>query len=232
MKLTSEQKTRLVALLVTVAASTALSDSETAEMHFLTGIAQNSGEFSAVIAEASKAMAQTPPTGEKAGGTPPPATGEQAGGTQTPPTGEQAGGTQPPTTREKLGAAIAGKPADTMAANRVLTAENGRLKAELSQVNATLAASKERIATLEAANQALASKDKSVRDKEVESHVRDELASVGQPEKELASNSSQGLSHEENLEAIRSQIAASNDPREKGRLALAAKKLRETASLN
>ena len=221
MKLSSEQKTRLVSLLVMVAASTALSESENAEMNFLTGIAQKSGEFSEVIREAGKVKA----TGDQGDGDQ--VDGETNADDQV--DGENAQG---PTTREKIGAKIAGSPANAMAANRVLTAENGRLKAELAQAKSQIASGLERIGTLEGENKTLASKDKSTRDAEVESQVTDELASVGQGEKELASNSSTGGSHDDQLDDIRAQIAGSTDPKEKGRLAMKARNLRLAASLN
>jgi len=204
-----------------VAASTALSESENAEMNFLTGIAQKSGEFSEVIREAGKVKA----TGDQGDGDQ--VDGETNADDQV--DGENAQG---PTTREKIGAKIAGSPANAMAANRVLTAENGRLKAELAQAKSQIASGLERIGTLEGENKTLASKDKSTRDAEVESQVTDELASVGQGEKELASNSSTGGSHDDQLDDIRAQIAGSTDPKEKGRLAMKARNLRLAASLN
>ncbi len=214
-----------------VAASTALSESENAEMNFLTGIAQKSGEFSEVIREAGKVKA----TGDQGDGdqvdgetnADDQVDGETNADDQV--DGENAQG---PTTREKIGAKIAGSPANAMAANRVLTAENGRLKAELAQAKSQIASGLERIGTLEGENKTLASKDKSTRDAEVESQVTDELASVGQGEKELASNSSTGGSHDDQLDDIRAQIAGSTDPKEKGRLAMKARNLRLAASLN
>lgn len=232
MKLSSEQKTRLVSLLVMVAASSALSESENAEMNFLTGIAQKSGEFSDVLRTANQAKAASDEAGDQGdgeAGKTDDQVDDEAGKIDDQVDGEKSQG---PTTREKIGAKIAGSPANAMAANRVLTAENGRLKAELAQAKSQIASGLERIGTLEGENKALASKDKSTRDAEVESHVVDELASVGQPEKTLASNSSTGGSHDDQLDDIRAQIAGSTDPKEKGRLAMKARNLRLAASLN
>jgi hypothetical protein len=229
MKLSSEQKTRLVSLLVMVAASSALSESENAEMNFLTGIAQKSGEFSDVLRAANQAKAASGEAGDQVDGEAGDQVDGEAGKTDDQVDGEKSQG---PTTREKIGAKIAGSPANAMAANRVLTAENGRLKAELAQAKSQIASGLERIGTLEGENKTLASKDKSARDAEVQSHVVDELASVGQPEETLASNSSTGGSHDDQLDDIRAQIAGSTDPKEKGRLAMKARNLRLAASLN
>lgn len=118
---------------------------------------------------------------------------------------------------------FAGKP-QLLAQNRALTTENGMLKAELAQAKQTLAGVQTQLATLQGERAELqrlfdqAQAEQTTVSAAVNQAVTNELGGLGVPPKNLPAAVAAGPGSAETEEELRTQLRATTDPGESGKL--------------